>query len=182
MQINLCRTPTAMTEEQLDRFNGNALFQQTRCKRMPQDVGCEFATEAALFTGRPDHPGQGTVGDRQTVRTGKDPLGIAINLPCFTQEFENVGVDRNDAFPIAFSDVTKEHCLGIDGGYGKCGRFADAKSAGVHYRGTGTMDRMLNGGEESAALVVRFRNRKPELPGSCDFFFVKMAQSCPSVR
>ena len=145
-------------------------------------MGCELATEAALFTGHPDHFAQRIFGDRQTVRAGKDTLGIAMNLPCFTQEVEDGRIDRNDAFPIAFSDAAKEHRLGIDGDDGKFGCFADAKAASVHHRGTGTIDRKLNGGEKRAALVVRFRNGKPELSGNGDFFFVKMFHSRPSVR
>ena len=88
----------------------------------------------------------------------------------FTQEVEDGRIDRNDAFPIAFSDVAKEHRLGIDGGDGKFGRFADAKSATVHHRDTSTIDRMFDGGDESATLVVRLRNRKMKSSGSGDFF------------
>jgi len=182
MQINLRRTPTAVTEEELNRFNGRALLQQSCCKRMPQDMRGEFATQAALLASRLDRLAQGTFGDRQTVGSGKDVFGIAMNLPCFTQQGQEGRADWNDTFPIAFADVAQEHRLGINGGDGKLGRFADAQSAGIHHRGTGSINRMLDGSDQTLTLVVGLGNRQPEAQRQFDFFFVKMLHSRPSVR
>ena len=104
MQINLRRTPAAVTEEELNRFNGNALFQQSRCKRMPQDMRSEFATQAALLTSRLDRRGQSAFGNRLALGPGKDVFGIAMNLPCFTQQAKKRRADWNDAFAVAFAD------------------------------------------------------------------------------
>src|SRR5208283_2733853 len=59
----------------------------------------------------------------------------------------------------------------IDGGDFQRAGFADAQAAGIHEGEAGPMDRVADGAEQAADLIVRQRARQPLLPRRADLFF-----------
>ncbi len=78
---------------------------------------------------------------------------------------------------VAFADHPQEHLLGVDGGNGQFDGFADPQTAGVDQRETAAVDRVLDRGDQAAAVFVASDVGQAFAKGLADFFFVSSGQS-----
>jgi len=132
-----------------------ALFQESGRETVAKRVGREAVIEAAR---RPcaveGHAGCRTGKMRGAVAVGEKPLPIAMDLPDRTKHGESrLGQGQGSLF-IAFTDDPQEHPLRVDGGNGQCDGFADPQATGVDQRKTAAIDRLLDRGDQAAAVRV----------------------------
>lgn len=85
---------------------------------------CEVIIQSVLLADGFDDRAETAVRNGQTVWSSENPLGVAMNLPCVPQQFQERIIDRNEPLTVSFSDFPQEHGLGIDRVDGESNRFA----------------------------------------------------------
>ena len=114
---------------------------------------------------------------RSPLAVGEEPLGIAMDLPDLAEHEQDRHGQRQGALPVAFADHPQEHLLGVDGGDGQFDGFTDPQAAGVDQGETAAVDRLVEGGDQTAAVLVAADVGQALAQGRADFFFVSNGQS-----
>ena len=114
---------------------------------------------------------------RDARTAGEEPLGVAMDLPDLAEHDKDGLGQGQGAFLVAFADHPQEHLFRIDGGNGQFDGFADPQTAGVDQRETAAIDRLVDGRNQAAAILVASDVGQPFAKGLADFFFVSSGQS-----
>jgi len=123
------------------------------------------------------HAGRRAGQMRRAGAVGEQPLGMAMGFPDGPKHTEDRLGQGQGPLLVALADDPQEHLFGIDGGDGKRDGFADAHAGGVDQPETAAIDRLLEGRDQAAALLVASDIRKALAFGLADFFFVRSGHS-----
>ena len=114
---------------------------------------------------------------RGAEAVGEEPPGVAVDLPDLAEHGQGRLGQRQGPLLVAFADDPQEHLLGIDGGDGQFDGFADPQAAGVDEGETAAVDRLADGGDQAAAVLVAADVGQALAKGLADFFLVNSGQS-----
>ena len=78
---------------------------------------------------------------------------------------------------VAFADHAEDHLLRVDRRDGQGDRLADPQAIGVAQREASAIDRLLEPGDQAAAILVATNVRQALLTRLADFFLVNNGQS-----
>ena len=109
-------------------------------------------------------------------RLGEEPAPAAVGLPDLAEHLEDrIGQGENPLL-VALADDVENHLLGIDRGDRQRNRFVDPQAVGVDQSKTAAIDRLLQSGNQAAAVLVGADVGQAFAAGRADFFWVNRGQ------
>ena len=167
-----------MPEQHLHDAEVDALLQESGGKAVAKRVRSEVVIIAASRPGRVEGLAGRLSGKRSgALAVGEEPLGAATDLPDLAQHGQGRLGQGQGSFFVAFADDPQEHPLGVDRRDGQCDCFADPQTAGVDQGETATVDRLLDRGDQAAAVRIASDVGQAFAVGLADFFLVSSGQS-----
>ena len=112
---------------------------------------------------------------------GKEPPLAAVGFPDVAEHLEDRFGQRENPLLVSLADDTQNHLLGVDRGDGERDRLVDPQAISVDEGKAATIDRLFQGGDQAAAVLVAAHVGQPLPAWLADFFFVNRGQSYPSV-
>jgi hypothetical protein len=107
---------------------------------------------------------------------GEEPQAVLVGFPDLAKHGQRRLGQGQGPFLVAFADDPQEHLLGIDGGNGQFNAFAEPQTAGVDEGEAAAVDRLTDGGNQAAAVLVTAQVGKALAKGQADFFWVNSGQ------
>ncbi len=167
-----------MPQQDLHEADVDALLQESGRKAVAKRVGGEAVIETARRPGAVEGPPGRPTGKRPgAFSVGEEPGPAAMDLPDLAKHGEERFGQGQGSLFVAFADDPQEHLLGVDGGDGQGDGFADPQTAGVGQGETAAVDRLMDRGDQAAAVRVASNVGKAFAIGLADFFFVSSGQS-----
>ena len=167
-----------MPQQDLHDADVLALFEELGGEAVAKGVGRERIVEATRGpSGVEGESGGGRGQMRSPLAVGEEPLGVAMDLPDLAEHEQDGHGQGQGPLSVAFADDPQEHPLGVDRGNGQGDGFADPQAAGVDQGETAAVDRLVEGGDQTAAVLVAADVGQAPAQGWADFFFVSSGQS-----
>ena len=167
-----------MPEQHLHDTDVGALLEEPGREAVTQRVRAEVVIET---TGRPGEiEGSSSRPNGQMIvalAIGEEPFLAAMSLPDRAEHVECGVRQRQGPLFVALADDPQEHSLGVDGREGQSDGFTDPQPAGIDQREAAAVDRILDRGNQAAAVLVALNVGKTLAIGLPDFFLVSSGQS-----
>jgi hypothetical protein len=166
-----------MAEQDLDEPDVHATLEQVSGEAMTERVGPEIGVEAAGVAGLDKRRSCGGIGEMSDQSpAGEEPAPAAVGLPDLAEHLEDrIGQGENPLL-VALADDVENHLLGIDRGDRQRNRFVDPQAVGVDQSKTAAIDRLLQSGNQAAAVLVGADVGQAFAAGRADFFGVNRGQ------
>ena len=178
MGVDLGRSDTCMSQQNLDDAYVHAVFQQVRGKAVSERVRPESMIEAALASCFDESIPRGGVGKRSdNPLTGKQPAWTAMCLPDLSQHFQHGFGQWESTLLVAFADHSKEQPFGVHGRHRQGDGFPDPQSVGVNEREAAAINGLSQGGDQAATIRIRADVGQSDVPWLANFFFVNKGHS-----
>ena len=100
-----------------------------------------------------------------------------MDLPDLPKHLEDRFGQRKCPLLVAFADHAEDHLFRVDRGDGQRDRLADPQAVGVDQREASAIDRLLEPGDQAAAILVATNVRQTLLTRLADFFLVNNGHS-----
>ncbi len=107
---------------------------------------------------------------------GEEPQAVLVGFPDLAEHGQCRLGQGQGPLLVAFADDPQEHLLGIDGGNRQFNGFAEPQATGVDEGETAAVDRLPDGGNQAAAVLVAADVGKALAKGQADFFWVNRGQ------
>ena len=142
---------------------------RSRCvaKRVRPKPCVEAALVSRLME-RESCGGVGQVGDDSS--TWEYPPVAAVNLPDLAKHLKNRFGQREGPLFVPLTDHSQYHLLRVDRRDGQRDGLGDSQAVGVDEREATAIDRLLNPGDQAAAILVATHVGQPLLTWLADFF------------
>ena len=167
-----------MPELDLDDANIHTAQEQVAGEAVAERVRQEIGAEAAGVPRLGEGGSCGRIGQvGRRAPAGEEPAAAAVGLPDLPEHPEDGIGQREDTLLVPLADDVQDHLLGVDRGDGQRDRLVDPQAVGVHERETAANDRLLEGRQEAATVLVTADRRQALAAWPADFFFVNRGQS-----
>ncbi len=167
-----------MPQQELDDADVYASLEHVRGETVAERVWPEPFVEAALASRLVECGPCGGVGQvRDDSTTGKQPFGTTMDLPDLPKHLEDRFGQRKCPLLVAFADHAEDHLLRVNRRDRQGDRLVDSQAIGVDQREAAAIDRLLESGDQAAAILVATNVRQTLLTWLADFFLVNNGHS-----
>ncbi len=160
-----------MAEEDLDEADIDAALEQMGGEAVTEGVGSKMGVKAALLPRLVEGGAGGGLGQvGQRTLAGKEPPGAAVGLPDLAEHVQDGLGQGQDSFFVALADDAQPHLVGVDGRDGQGDALGNPQALGVDEGEAAAQTRLVQGGDQAAAVVVTTDIGQALLPRLANFF------------